>query len=90
MGEAGIRLCRNPDTSVSVDVCYVSADVANASPDDDPFLDGAPLSVVEVPSPCIAATPRRTPPHHFNETQMIDGEPHLPSFRVATSPIFAR
>src|SRR5438034_9577918 len=30
VGEAGIRLRRNPDTSVDVDIAYVSADTARA------------------------------------------------------------
>lgn len=51
VGEAGIRLRRNPDSSVGVDVCYVSPEVAQNSPDDEPFLHGPPLLVVKVLSP---------------------------------------
>jgi Uma2 family endonuclease len=51
VGEAGIRLRRNPDTSVGVDVAYISAETAQANPDDQAFLEGAPVLVVEILSP---------------------------------------
>ena len=51
VGEAGILLRRDPDTSIGVDVCYVSPEIAQDSPDDEPFLHGAPLLIVEVLSP---------------------------------------
>jgi Uma2 family endonuclease len=51
VGEAGIRLSRNPDSTVGVDVAYISAEVAAASPPDYPYLDGVPVLIVEVLSP---------------------------------------
>ena len=50
-GEAGVILGRKPDTTVGVDVCYVSSDLAQSSPDDEVFLEGASLLMVEVLSP---------------------------------------
>ncbi|MFO0952203.1 MAG: Uma2 family endonuclease, partial [Isosphaeraceae bacterium] len=49
-GEAGFRLARDPDTSVGIDVAYVSAEVTSRSPD-TPFFEGAPVLAVEVLSP---------------------------------------
>src|SRR5205085_1039307 len=51
VGEAGVRLRRNPDTTVGVDVAYISAQLADADPHDDRFLDGVPVLVVEILSP---------------------------------------
>src|SRR5438876_636663 len=51
VGEAGVRLRRNPDTSVGVDVAYLSAETAQANTDDKSFVEGAPLLVVEILSP---------------------------------------
>jgi len=51
VGEAGIRLRRNPDSSVGVDVAYISAETADANINDAGFVDGAPVLVVEVLSP---------------------------------------
>jgi Uma2 family endonuclease len=50
-GEAGVRIAKNPDTTVGVDVAYVPPEVCAASPEDYPYLDGAPLLIVEVLSP---------------------------------------
>ena len=50
-GEAGIRLRRNPDTTVGVDVAYVSPQAADADPHESRFFDGIPVLVVEVLSP---------------------------------------
>src|SRR5215208_5390947 len=50
-GEAGVRLRRNPDTTVGVDVAYVSPQVADADPHETRFFDGIPVLVVEVLSP---------------------------------------
>ncbi len=50
-GEAGVRLRRNPDTTVGVDVVYVSAEVAARQPDDTTLIDGVPVLVVEILSP---------------------------------------
>lgn len=50
-GEAGVRLTRDPDTTVGVDVIYVSAEVAARSSDDTTIIDGAPVLAVEILSP---------------------------------------
>jgi Uma2 family endonuclease len=50
-GEAGVRLRRNPDTTVGVDVVYVSAEVAARRPADTNLIDGVPVLVVEFLSP---------------------------------------
>jgi len=50
-GEAGILLRRNPDTTVGVDVAYISAQTADANPDDEGFVVGIPELVVEILSP---------------------------------------
>lgn len=51
VGEAGVRLRRNPDTTVGVDVAYISALVADANPHDERYLEGVPVLIVEVLSP---------------------------------------
>ena len=51
VGEAGVRLRRNPDTTVGVEVAYVSAQTADADPHEERFLDGIPVLVVEILSP---------------------------------------
>jgi Uma2 family endonuclease len=48
VGEAGIRLRRNPDTTVGADVAYISAQTADADPHEDRFLEGIPVLVVEI------------------------------------------
>jgi Uma2 family endonuclease len=50
-GEAGVRLQRNPDTTVGVDVVYVSAEVAAKQPADTSLIDGVPVLMVEILSP---------------------------------------
>ncbi|MHB1426693.1 MAG: Uma2 family endonuclease [Gemmataceae bacterium] len=50
-GEAGVRLTRNPDTTVGIDVVYISAEVANRNPDDTTIIDGVPVLAVEILSP---------------------------------------
>jgi Uma2 family endonuclease len=50
-GEAGVRLRRNPDTTVGVDVAYISEQTADANPDEDGMIEGAPILMVEVLSP---------------------------------------
>ncbi|MEO6809885.1 MAG: Uma2 family endonuclease [Isosphaeraceae bacterium] len=49
-GEAGFRLQRNPDSSVGIDVAYVSAEVAARSPN-AAFFEGPPVLAVEILSP---------------------------------------
>src|ERR687890_471834 len=48
VGEAGVRLRRNPDTTVGVDVAYVSPQTADADPHENRFLEGIPVLVVEI------------------------------------------
>jgi Uma2 family endonuclease len=50
-GEAGVRLRRTPDTTVGIDVVYVSAEVAARRPDDTTLIDGVPVLAVEILSP---------------------------------------
>lgn len=50
-GEAGFRLCEDPDTTVGVDAAYVSPEVAAANPEDAPLINGAPVLAVEILSP---------------------------------------
>src|SRR4051812_7244853 len=50
-GEVGVRLRRNPDTTVGVDVIYVSPELAAHEPGDTNLVDGVPLLAVEILSP---------------------------------------
>jgi Uma2 family endonuclease len=50
-GEAGVRLQREPDTTVGIDVVYVSPEVAARQGDDTTLVDGVPLLAVEILSP---------------------------------------
>jgi Uma2 family endonuclease len=50
-GEAAVRLRRNPDTTVGVDVVYVSAEVAAQGSDETTLIDGVPILAVEILSP---------------------------------------
>jgi Uma2 family endonuclease len=50
-GEAGVRLGREPDNAVGIDVVYISADVAARRPDDTTLIDGVPVLAVEILSP---------------------------------------
>jgi Uma2 family endonuclease len=50
-GEAGCRLRRTPDSTVGIDVVYISAEVAARQPDDTTLIDGVPILVVEILSP---------------------------------------
>lgn len=50
-GEAGVRLRHDPDTTVGIDVVYVSAEVAANRPDGTTLIDGVPILVVEILSP---------------------------------------
>jgi len=50
-GDAGIRLSRDPDTTVGADVLYVSADVLARQAAEVTVIDGVPILVVEVLSP---------------------------------------
>lgn len=50
-GDAGFRLGRDPDTSVGIDLAYVSAELVRATPQDAPYFEGAPVLAVEILSP---------------------------------------
>jgi Uma2 family endonuclease len=50
-GEAGCRLRRDPDTTVGIDVVYVSAKVAVRESEDTTLIDGVPVLAVEILSP---------------------------------------
>ena len=50
-GEAGVRLRRNPDTTVGIDVVYVAAEVAAKESDETTLIEGVPILVVEILSP---------------------------------------
>jgi Uma2 family endonuclease len=47
-GEVGVRLRRNPDTTVGVDLIYISPQLAALDPDDTTLIDGAPILAVEI------------------------------------------
>lgn len=50
-GQTGFRLRRGPDTSVGIDVAYISAEAIANTPDSSPFFEGAPVLAVEILSP---------------------------------------
>ncbi len=50
-GDACFRLRRAPDTTVGVDLAYVSAELAAATPANARFVDGVPVLAVEILSP---------------------------------------
>src|SRR5262249_50755771 len=50
-GEAGVRLRRDPETTVGVDVAYVSPEVAARTPDETSLIDGVPVLIGEILSP---------------------------------------
>jgi Uma2 family endonuclease len=50
-GEAAFQLRRDPDTTVGVDVAYISAETARANSDDVFVIDGIPVLAVEILSP---------------------------------------
>lgn len=50
-GEAGFRLLRDPDTTVGIDVAYVSAEVAGRNAEDSFLFEGPPVLAVEILSP---------------------------------------
>jgi Uma2 family endonuclease len=53
-GEAGFRLRRDPDTSVGIDVAYVSAETVANTPETSAFFEGPPVLAVEILSPSDA------------------------------------
>ena len=50
-GEAGVRLRRNPDLTVGVDVVYVPPEVAVVQTEQTTLVEGIPALVVEIFSP---------------------------------------
>lgn len=50
-GEAGCILRRDPDTTVGIDVVYLSAEMASSQSDSTTMIEGAPLLAVEILSP---------------------------------------
>src|SRR5947209_15048519 len=50
-GEASFRIRRDPDTTVGIDVAYISPEVAQSQPDDARVIDAPPLLAVEILSP---------------------------------------
>lgn len=50
-GEVGVRLRRDPETMVGVDVVYVSADVIVRQTAETTLIDGVPILAVEILSP---------------------------------------
>ena len=50
-GEAGVYIRRSPDTSVGVDVVYLSPALVAAQTGDTTMIDGVPTLVVEILSP---------------------------------------
>jgi Uma2 family endonuclease len=50
-GEAGVILAHDPDTTVGIDVTYISAEVMVRQTEDSTLIDGVPTLVVEILSP---------------------------------------
>jgi Uma2 family endonuclease len=50
-GEAGVKLRRNPDSTVGIDVVYISSEVAARQSEDTTLVDGVPVLAVEILSP---------------------------------------
>jgi len=56
-GEAGFILTHDPDTTVGIDVAYISAETASANPENATLIDGIPVLAVEsylLPTPTKA------------------------------------
>jgi len=50
-GEAAVRLCRDPETTVGIDIALFSAEVLERTPPGQFFTEGPPILAVEVLSP---------------------------------------
>jgi len=50
-GEVGVRLRRDPDTTVGVDIIYISADLAARQSDKTTLIEGVPTLMIEILSP---------------------------------------
>jgi Uma2 family endonuclease len=51
VGEAGVILGHDPDTTVGIDVTYISAEVLVRQTEESTLIDGVPTLVVEILSP---------------------------------------
>jgi Uma2 family endonuclease len=47
-GEVGVRLQRDPDTTVGIDVVYIGAELAKAPLDETSLVDGIPILAAEI------------------------------------------
>jgi Uma2 family endonuclease len=50
-GEAGFRIRKDPDTTVGIDVAYISPELAAKTPPKARLVDGVPILAVEILSP---------------------------------------
>ena len=50
-GDAGVRLTKNPESTVGIDVVYVSPEVLARQTDETTLIDGIPLLAAEILSP---------------------------------------
>ena len=50
-GEVGVRLRRNPDTTVGIDLIYIAAALAAQEMEGTTLIDGVPVLAVEILSP---------------------------------------
>jgi Uma2 family endonuclease len=50
-GEAGFRIRRDPDSTVGIDIAYISAELAASTPPRARLVDGQPVLAVEILSP---------------------------------------
>jgi Uma2 family endonuclease len=50
-GKIGVRIRRDPDTFLGVDLAYISTDLAAQTAKDATFIDGIPVLSVEILSP---------------------------------------
>jgi Uma2 family endonuclease len=50
-GEAGVRLAEQPETTVGIDVVYISAETAAKQTDKTKLINGVPILAVEILSP---------------------------------------
>ena len=50
-GDIRVRVHRDPDTLVGMDLAYISADLAAQTAEDALFIDGLPVLAIEILSP---------------------------------------
>jgi Uma2 family endonuclease len=51
VGDAGFRLRSDPESTVGIDLAYISAELAAGTPDDAYLIDGVPSLAGEILSP---------------------------------------